>query len=44
MPFNKYSKKQKVLARVAKPRNAITKADYLKLNKKKKKKNVTKKV
>ena len=44
MPFSKYSKKQKALARIAKPRNAITGADFAKLKKKKKKKNVTKKV
>tara|TARA_R100000935_G_C2813012_1_gene155928 strand:- start:1143 stop:1274 length:132 start_codon:yes stop_codon:yes gene_type:complete len=43
MPFTKYSKKQKALAKIAKPRNAITGADFAKL-KKKKKKNVTKKV
>ncbi len=36
MPFTKYSKKQKALARVAKPRNAITGADFAKLKKKKK--------
>ena len=36
MPFSKYSKKQKALARVAKPRNAITPADFAKLRKKKK--------
>ena len=28
MPFEKYSPKQKKLARVAKPRNKITKADF----------------
>ena len=46
MPFTKYSKKQKALARVAKPRNAITGADFTKLKKKKKngKKTKTKKV
>ena len=46
MPFGKYSKKQKALARVAKPRNAITGADFAKLKKKKKngKKTKTKKV
>lgn len=43
MPFTKYSKKQKALAKIAKPRNAITGADFAKL-KNKKKKNVTKKV
>jgi hypothetical protein len=36
MPFTKYSKKQKALARVAKPRNKITGADFKKLKKKKK--------
>ena len=46
MPFNKYSKKQKKLAGVAKPRNAITPADFKKLNMKNKngKKNKIKKV
>ncbi len=34
MPFSKYSKKQKKLARVAKPRNKITSADFSKLKKK----------
>ncbi len=38
MPFKKYSPKQKKLARVAKPRDKITKADFDKLNKGKKKK------
>ena len=38
MPFSKYSKKQKKIARVAPPRNEITAADYKKLKKKKKKK------
>jgi hypothetical protein len=37
MPFSKYSKKQKKLARVAKPRNKITGADFRDLKKKKKK-------
>lgn len=37
MPFSKYSKKQKKLARVAPPRNKITGADFAKLKKKKKK-------
>ena len=37
MPFSKYSPKQKKLARVAKPRNKITKADFLALRKSKKK-------
>jgi|TARA_R100001460_G_scaffold15860_2_gene34837 hypothetical protein len=36
MPFSKYSKKQKALARVAKPRTKITGADFAKLRKKKK--------
>ena len=31
MPFSKYSKKQKNLARIAKPRNKITGADFKKL-------------
>jgi len=46
MPFTKYTKKQKALARVAKPRNAITGADFAKLKKKNKngKKTKTKKV
>ena len=38
MPFKKYSPKQKKLARVAAPRDKITKADFDKLNKGKKKK------
>ena len=38
MPFKKYSAKQKKLAKVAKPRYKITKADFDKLNKAKKKK------
>jgi hypothetical protein len=38
MPFKKYSPKQKKLARVAKPRNKITGADFAKLRTKKKKK------
>jgi len=37
MPLSKYSKKQKTLARVAKPRNKITGADFKKLKKRKKK-------
>jgi len=37
MPFSKYSKKQKKLARVAAPRDKITGADFAKLKKKKKK-------
>ena len=36
MPFSKYSPKQKKLARVAKPRNKITGADFKKLKTKKK--------
>tara|TARA_R100000697_G_scaffold26986_1_gene35584 strand:+ start:1179 stop:1307 length:129 start_codon:yes stop_codon:yes gene_type:complete len=36
MPFSKYSPKQKKLARVAKPRNKITSADFKKLKKTKK--------
>jgi hypothetical protein len=38
MPMNKYSAKQKKLARVAKPRNRITGADFKKLRGNKKKK------
>ncbi len=38
MPFKKYSAKQKKLAKVAKPRDKITKADFDKLNKGNKKK------
>ena len=38
MPFSKYSKKQKQLARTAKPRDKITGADFKKLAKNKKKK------
>jgi len=37
MPFSKYSKKQKRLARVAKPRNKITAADIKKVKRKRKK-------
>jgi|TARA_R110002012_G_scaffold114043_1_gene260159 hypothetical protein len=37
MPFSKYSKKQKKLARVAKPRNKITAADIKKVKRKRKK-------
>ena len=37
MPFKKYSTKQKKLARVAKPRDKITGADFKKLKKRKKK-------
>jgi hypothetical protein len=33
MPFKKYSSKQKKLAKVAKPRNKITGADFKKLRK-----------
>ena len=36
MPFSKYSKKQKRLARVAPPRDKITGADFAKLRKRKK--------
>ena len=36
MPFSKYSPKQKKLARIAKPRNKITCADFSKLKKGKK--------
>ena len=36
MPFSKYSPKQKKLARVAKPRDKITGADFKKLKKTKK--------
>ena len=35
MPFSKYTKKQKKLARVAKPRNKITSADIKKMKKSK---------
>ena len=38
MPFSKYSPKQKKLARVAKPRDKITGADFKALRKKRKKK------
>ncbi len=38
MPMSKYSAKQKKLARVAKPRNRITGADFKKLRGGKKKK------
>ena len=38
MPFKEYSPKQKKLAKVAKPRNKITAADFKKLQSKKKKK------
>ena len=38
MPFSKYSPKQKKIARVAAPRNAITGADFKKLRMSKKKK------
>jgi hypothetical protein len=33
MPFKKYSPKQKKLAKVAKPRNKITGADFKKMRK-----------
>tara|TARA_R100000479_G_scaffold154433_1_gene90468 strand:- start:156 stop:287 length:132 start_codon:yes stop_codon:yes gene_type:complete len=35
MPHSKYSSKQKKIARVAEPRDAITGADFAKLKKKK---------
>jgi hypothetical protein len=38
MPMKKYSAKQKKLAKVAKPRNKITGADFKKLKKKRGKK------
>ena len=38
MPFKNYSPKQKKLAKVAKPRNKITGADFKKLKKTKAKK------
>ena len=38
MPFNKYSPKQKRLAKVAKPKNKITGADFKKLRKRNAKK------
>tara|TARA_A100000171_G_C2039300_1_gene99628 strand:- start:487 stop:609 length:123 start_codon:yes stop_codon:yes gene_type:complete len=38
MPLSKYSSKQKKLARVAKPRDKITGADFKALKKNKKKK------
>jgi len=38
MPFSKYSSKQKKLARIAKPRNKITAADFTALRKAKMKK------
>jgi len=34
MPYSKYSKKQKKLARIAPPRKKITKADIKKVKKK----------
>ena len=39
MPFSKYSPKQKKLARIAEPRDAITGADFAALKKKPKKRN-----
>ena len=36
MPYRKYSAKQKKIAKVAKPRKKITKADFTKMKKKKK--------
>tara|TARA_R100000231_G_scaffold6976_3_gene9992 strand:+ start:10512 stop:10655 length:144 start_codon:yes stop_codon:yes gene_type:complete len=41
MPFRKYSKKQKKLARVAPPRKKITKADFKKLKQRRKKRKKT---
>lgn len=38
MPFSKYSPKQKKLARIAEPRDAITQADFEELNMKRTKK------
>jgi hypothetical protein len=38
MPYSKYSPKQKRLAAVAKPRKKITKADFTKLKKTRKRK------
>ena len=38
MPLSKYSPKQKKIAKVAKPRNKITAADFKKLKNKRKKK------
>ena len=38
MPFKKYSPKQRKLAKVAKPRNKITGADFRKLRRKNAKK------
>ena len=38
MPMKKYSPKQKKIARVAKPRNKITGADFKRLKKRAKKK------
>jgi len=43
MPFSKYSKKQKKLAKIAKPRNKITGADFKKIAMNKKRKNNGKK-
>jgi len=40
MPFTKYSPKQKKIARVAKPRNKITGADFKKLKQRKRTRNV----
>ncbi len=36
MPYSKYSKKQKKLAAIAPPRKKITRADLMKLRRKKK--------
>ena len=41
MPFSKYSPKQKKLARVAKPRNKITGADFKKLRDSKRRAKIT---
>lgn len=38
MPFSRYSPKQKKLARIAEPRDAITEADFKELNMKRTKK------
>ena len=38
MPFSKYSPKQKRLAKIAKPRDKITGADFAMLKKRKKRK------
>tara|TARA_B100000989_G_scaffold7387_2_gene5115 strand:- start:4525 stop:4647 length:123 start_codon:yes stop_codon:yes gene_type:complete len=38
MPFTKYSKKQKKIAKLTPPKNAITRSDFKKLRKQKTKK------